>query len=170
MARIPTTPKADVRVMMLNVVDDFVNPNVVAPPLYMQVNPTTMSLNHAKKTTRTQTFSAYYEEYWGDELDTITCSNSTGGFVDPMAGYTNVYKTRTEAYFNFQNILDIYRNNGNVFDDQGRIIKRGYSIIYFQPGVYMGYFENFDYTETADSPYKFTFNFTFKVEKSYTSI
>lgn len=170
MPRIPLEPKYIARRMMLNIVDDFVNPTIVVPPLYMQINPQNMQIAYAKKINRTQTFAAFVEEYWGDDLDTITCSNTTGGFLSEEVGLTNIRKTETAAYSKFKEILDLYRNNGSVYDSMGRVVKRGAVVLYYHPSIYQGYFESFDYTESADMPFRFTFNFVFKVERSYTNV
>jgi hypothetical protein len=46
------------------------------------VNPATMSNNMSKIVTRTQTMTAFVEEHWGEELDTITFQGSTATFVN----------------------------------------------------------------------------------------
>ena len=171
MSNIPLAPtKFAARRVTINVVDDYINPTIVVPPLYLQINPSTFQMNYAKKINRTQTFAAYVEEYWGEDLDSITANNSTGGFISESDGITTINRTVTTPYFKFQDVLDVYRNNGNIYDNKGRVVKRGGVIIFNHPGVYLGFFENFDYTEDATSPYRFTFNFNFRVEKSYTSV
>jgi hypothetical protein len=168
MARIPIEPKFQSRRLAINLIEDNLNPTIILPPLYMQVNPQNLKQSFKKKTNRIQTIGGFVEQYWGDELDTMTVSASTGGFVHPNLGYTNVERTKTTPYFKFQDILDIYRNNGNTYDNMGRVVKRGSVIIFFDPGTYLGYFDNFEWSEDASSPFKFLFSFTFKVERSYT--
>ena len=167
---IPMEPQFDAKLMTLNVVDDAYNPSVLLPPLYMQVNPQNMVTAYAKKMNRYQTFSAFVEEHWGDELDTITCNNSTGGFYLKDLGLTNILKSATEPYQRFQDILDVYKNNGNYFNSSGRIIKKGNVVLNFDTSFYLGYFESFTYTESASNPFVFKFDFVYKVEKSYSSI
>jgi len=166
-----STPNFIAQRVYFNVITDLLNPNMIVPPLYMQINPHTFNQSFQKKIHRYTTFIAFIEEYWGDELDTISCSNSTGGFVlEPEDGIDHLTvcdRTKTISYFKFQDILDLYRNNGNVYDSTGRIVKKGNILLSFDVGVYYGYFENFNYTEDAESPYKFNFDFVFKVEKSY---
>jgi len=170
MPSIPLAPKYETRRLSINIIEDFYDPVVILPALYFQINPQDFQINYAKKTNRYQTFNAFVEEYWGEELDTITCSGSTGAFISEELGLDTINRTKTGSYFKFQDILDIYRNNGNVYNDSGRVLRKGKVVIFFDPGTYFGYFENFSYTESADSPFKFVFNFTFKVQKSYTGV
>ena len=167
---IPLKPKIVVRNVAFNVVEDILHPTIILPPLYMQINPQTLNQTFQKKINRTQTFGANVEEHWGDELDSISCSNSTGGFISEDFGLTTEKRSETLPYFKFQSVLDVYRNNGGIYDSLGRIIKKGQIVLYFNPGTYYGYFENFTYTEDASMPFRFVFDFTFKVEKSYTGV
>ncbi len=168
--KIPVAPKYETRRLAINIIEDFYNPVVILPPLYFQINPQNFEIAYAKKIHRYQTFDAYVEEYWGEELDTITCSNSTGGFISEELGLDTLNRARTKPFFKFQDILDVYRNNGNIYNSQGVVIKKGKVVVFFDPGTYFGYFENFNYTESAENPFRFTFNFTFKVQKSYTGV
>ena len=91
-------------------------------------------------------------------------------FVSEEDGYTNFNKTNTKSFFKFKDILDIYRNNGNTFSNTGRVIKKGSIVVFFDPGTYLGYFESFNWVEDANNPFRFTFDFTFKVKQSFTGI
>lgn len=167
---IPIKPKYETRRLAINIVEDIYSSSILLPPLYFQINPQTFNIAYAKKIHRYQTFSAYVEEYWGDELDTISCEGSTGAFISKDFGLDTIGRAKTEPYFKFQDVLDVYRNNGNVYDNRGRVIRKGKIVVFFDPGTYYGFFENFSYTENASSPFRFTFNFTFKVQKSYTGV
>jgi len=168
--RIPVAPKFETRRLAINIIEDSYEPTVLLPPLYFHINPQNFDIAYAKKIHRYQTFTAYVEEYWGDELDTITCSGSTGAFISKDLGLDTINRSRTDPYYKFQDILDAYRNNGNIYNDEGRILRKGKIVMFFDPGTYFGYFQDFSYTEDASSPFKFNFNFTFKVQKSYTGI
>ena len=168
--RIPTAPKFETRRLSINIIEDFYEPTVMLPAIYFHINPQNFNIAYAKKIHRYQTFNAYVEEYWGDELDTITCDGSTGAFISTELGLDTLNRAKTDPYFKFQDILDAYRNNGNIYNDKGRVLRKGKIVMFFDPGTYFGYFENFNYTESASSPFRFTFSFTFKVQKSYTGI
>lgn len=172
--RVPLGPKAESRRVSFNFVDDLgiPEPGVVLPPLYMQYNPQTWNQSFKKITTRYQTFGAFVEEYWGEDIDTISASATTGGFVlddhQSIGGYTTYHRRATAPFQKFQDLLDVYSNNGNTYDPKGRIIKKGSIVVFFDPGTYLGYFESFNWTEDANNPYRFVFDFTFKVIKSFT--
>jgi hypothetical protein len=168
--RIPTGPKFQARRLSLNIVDDNFGNNISLPPLFMNVNPQNLKHSFKKKTNRIQTIGGNVEQYWGEELDTISVTGSTGGFVHPEAGYTTVERSKTSAYFKFQDILNIYKNNGNIYDNNGLVIKRGNVILYFDPGTYIGFFSDFEWSENAETPFSFNFSFNFKVERSVTSL
>ena len=167
------TPKYQTRQLFFNLITDVLNPNMIVPPLYMHINPTTFNQGFQKKIQRYTTLNAFVEEYWGEELDTISCTGSTGGFfLDGETEYdvpslVSRNRNQTKSFFKFQDILDLYRNNGDVYDSNGRVIKKGHVILTFDIGTYYGYFENFNYLEDAETPYRFTFDFSYKVEKSY---
>jgi len=55
-------------------------------------------------------------------------------------------------------------------DAKRRVLRKGKVVVFFDPGTYFGYFENFTYSESGDSPFKFIFSFSFKVQKSYTGV
>lgn len=158
-------PRRDV---IFNIVEDMGanTSGEFLPPLYMQYNPQNWNHSYKKLITRTQTLGAYVEEYWGDELDTISASATTGGFITKDHGYTTFFRTESKPYQIFQDILDIYNNNGNVYDINGTITKKGAVLLYYDEGSYVGFFESFSYSEDSMNPYRFTFDFTFKITKS----
>ncbi len=55
------------------------------------VNPTSISNNMSRIVTRTQTMTAFVEEHWGEELDTLTFQGSTATFV---LGGNDIYAVR----------------------------------------------------------------------------
>jgi hypothetical protein len=168
---IPMGPKGEKRRISFNVIEDLsiINPTDVLPPLYMQYNPQSWNHSYKKIITRTQTLGAYVEEYWGDELDSISANATTGGFVikdEIGGGYTTIQRRESQPFQKFQDILDIYNNNGNIYDAKGNIVKKGAIVMYYDEGSYVGFFESFNYLEDALNPYRFTFDFVFKVTKS----
>jgi hypothetical protein len=166
--RIPMGPKGETRRVSFNILEDlsYTNPEDLLPPLYMQYNPQSWNHSYKKIITRTQTLSAYIEEYWGDELDTISANSTTGGFISEDHGYTTYFRRETKPFQKFQSILDIYNNNGNIYDAKGNIVKKGSVIMYYDEGSYIGFFESLNYSEDSLNPYRFTFDFVFKVIKS----
>jgi hypothetical protein len=47
----------------------------------LNINPSMINLNLAKIINRTQTMTGWIEEYWGEEIDTVTLQGSTAAFV-----------------------------------------------------------------------------------------
>jgi hypothetical protein len=46
------------------------------------------------------------------------------------------------------------------------VITRGYVVMKFKANTYMGYFKNLSWTMDAETPFQWTFNFTFQVERT----
>ena len=171
MNKINTNPKfATARYVAFNIIEDVLNPTAFLPPLYMLMNPETLKFNYRKIIHRYQTIACHVEEHWGDELDGISSNGSTGGFILDDIGYNTLGRSYTKAYFNFQDILDTYRNNGNVYANDGRVLRKGSICISYDEGTYFGLFESFNYEEDSEKPFKFTFDFEFKVTDSYTGV
>ena len=67
----------------------------------MYINPQNIQYSHKKLITQEKTKGGYTLQYWGEELDTITANNSTGGFVVEDLGITNLYKSQSRSFFKF---------------------------------------------------------------------
>ena len=178
--------------------------------LVLLINPTTASVNLSKMVNRTQTMTAWWEDHWGEELDTITFAGSSAGFlwegpvpivapntssstfqttdqaqdvydqynqipdmgiVDPhgvgdVSGLTVRRRRDTVAYDEFRKIIQLMNANGATFDLHGRVNNRAYIELRYDYAAYRGYFESFDITENAESPFKFNYITTFKSEKT----
>lgn len=50
------------------------------------------------------------------------------------------------------------------------VMTRGYVAMKYRNNVYLGYFKSLSWTQDADSPFQWKFNFTFQVEKTYTAL
>lgn len=50
------------------------------------------------------------------------------------------------------------------------VMTRGYVAMKYRNNVYLGYFKSLSWTQDAESPFQWKFNFTFQVEKTYTSL
>jgi len=58
----------------------------------LMINPASLSSNLSKIINRTQTMTAFVEEHWGEELDTITFQGMTAAFV---TGGNDIYSVRS---------------------------------------------------------------------------
>jgi hypothetical protein len=50
------------------------------------------------------------------------------------------------------------------------VMTRGYVAMRYRNNVYLGYFKSLSWTQDAESPFQWKFNFTFQVEKTYTAL
>jgi len=47
---------------------------------------------------------------------------------------------------------------------------RGFVAMKYRNNVYLGYFKTLSWTQDAENPFQWHFNFTFQVEKTYTAL
>lgn len=133
--------------------------------LVMHVNPQNFNENHTKKIERIQTRGGFVEQHWGDELSEVSADGSTGAFVNLYTGLSSVLRQQTIAWDRYQDLYDLFHNNGSVHDPNGNIVLQGNVMLLYDKGTYLGYFRAFDVEETADSPFAFKVNWTFKVQE-----
>lgn len=50
------------------------------------------------------------------------------------------------------------------------VMSRGYVAMHYRNNVYLGYFKSLSWTQDAESPFQWKFNFSFQVEKTYTAL
>jgi hypothetical protein len=50
------------------------------------------------------------------------------------------------------------------------VMSRGYVAMRYRNNIYLGYFKSLSWTQDAESPFQWKFNFTFQVEKTYTAL
>jgi hypothetical protein len=145
--------------------------------LILHINPDEMTERKVKKINRTQTKGGWIEYHWGDELDELSATQSTGSFFHAQHGLTGeaMYRRDTIAYDRFKDILDLYQSNGSVQDDDGTILFQGDIIINYAGAGYTekryeGYFNSFSYAEDVTKPWLFSLTWNFKVKRSDTYV
>lgn len=162
------------------VVFDILGPDQetsILPPglrMVLHVNPTTMNIKSNRKVERIQTKGGFVEQHWGDDTDGIDFNAATGGFMRLYTGLTNVTapqstggsRRETLAYDAYLDALALFHNNGSVYDINGQVALQGIIKVTFDGGVYLGWFNNFSVSETAEKPYMFelTADMTIDVE------
>lgn len=134
--------------------------------LVLHVNPSTINESKNKRIERFQTRGGWVEQHWQDELDEISCDGSTGAFMNVLTGLASILRQRTIAWDRFRDLYDLYRNNGSVYDPYGNIVLQGDVMLMYDRGTYIGYFKQFDFEETDDSPFAFKMSWTFKVTQT----
>lgn len=164
----PQTSDAQRLVMSFDILDPNGNSlSSVAnfPLLLLHVNPDNFSKRYAPIITRGITRGGYVEYHWGDVLDEITASGSTGAFINTNVGLAAGKPRRASiAFAKYEDLIAVYRNNGMIYDDNGNIIFSGQIRILFDGNTYNGYFSTFAPVEEASQPFTFQLSWTFKVK------
>lgn len=156
-------------------------------PLYdlalaLYVNPESVDESLTKAKNVVMTYGGYVEFVWPDELDSISASGSTGGFISPQYGYTAAASKApgaagelsgrhgTIAYERFLDHIELFRNNGMIYDAYGVPQIRGRVIMISDRGWFTGHFTSFDVTEEETNPFLFELSWEFKIESTIYNI
>lgn len=162
----------------------FLNRDV--DPITILSRPENISFQYRKRIQRYRTRGAWIEEDWGDELDRISGSGRTDTFIHPEIGLTSAdpidkkgatrqFAFETQAYREFKELVELYRQNGITYNDLGNPIDGPYDssvtqanavTMEYRESVYRGFFEDFTWTEDADTPFNFSWSFSFVVLKT----
>ena len=137
--------------------------NIIIPDLAMKINPTNLSENFQKLINRKRTKGGFIVEHWGDQLDSISATGVTGGFMNER-GLTNENRRDTSAFQSFESLISIYRNNGSIYSTRdGSLVAQGSIIMYYDDTIRHGFFETFSVDESPEKPYNIDYQFTFKI-------
>ena len=138
--------------------------------LVLWANPSEMSLSYSRKVERIQTRGGFVEQHWGDDTQSISFTAVTGGFMRLFSGLSNVTSpelggTRrdTLAYDRYLDFLALFHNNGSVYDVAGQVGLQGIIKITFDGGSYLGWFNSFNVSESADKPFMFSLTADFDI-------
>ena len=133
------------------------------PDLVMKINPRNLSTKYTQLINRKRTIGGFIEEHWGEQLDELSASGITRGFYDEN-GLTNLNRRNTDGYREFEKLINIYRNNGSIYDHKtGAIIAQGTIVMNYDGNIQHGYFENFSVNEISEKQFNLQYDFTFKV-------
>lgn len=136
--------------------------------LNFRVNPKGFDRSYKKIVDRVQTRGGWVEYHGGDELDTINVNGTTGAFIDDNGLIVNIaqgrYDTRTWKEYN--KLINLFRNNGSLFDRRGLIYDTGFVVLHYDAGVYSGLFDSLEVKEDISSPYQYEYSFSFVVQKT----
>lgn len=133
--------------------------------LYMHVNPAAIGFSYSKIINRIQTLGGFVEQHFGEQLIEISVSHTTGAFVHVGSGVTALNRKETIAYRKMQHLIDIFKSNGSVYDDKGRVQFKGGIRMVYSGGIYDGYFTNLSIEETGDKPFNLELSWGFKIVK-----
>ena len=159
-------------------------------PLYpyalaLHVNPANLSERMNKSKTVAMTKGGFVEWQWPDDLDGLSASGSTGAFIGPDTGLISGSDGRrsssnlpvdsqiitpgrkqTIAWERQEDLLELFHNNGKIYNAQGIPVLRGRVMMIYDRGIYSGHFTTFSVKETDEKAYSFELTWDFKVESS----
>ncbi len=138
------------------------------PPLAFLINPTTFSQSLNKKTEEFFTRAGWNQEFWGEELDTFTLEGQIGGTFTDKFGLSRFFRRDSSSYQNLMQLYLYYKNNGRVFEDLDprRIAVVANVVITYDSVKFIGMFDSFEITETADQPFNLKYDFTFTARQT----
>lgn len=137
-------------------------------------NPESVDFSYEQTIERIQTKGGHVEQHWGEGLRSISFSMTTGGFKRLYSGLSNITGggidvggTRRESinYDKYLDMLALFHNNGQIYDSNGQIVFSGKIKVTYDGGIYLGWFGDFEVTESAEKPYQFDLSTSFTVEE-----
>jgi len=153
-------------------------------PLYshllaLHTNPRSVDEKMTKGKTVVPTYGGFVEFVWPDDFDSISCSHSTGAFISANSnggGLTSGGDIRddnglssdrkgTIAWERQEDLLELFHNNGMVYDSHGIPAIRGRIMMIYDRGIFIGYFTTFQVTEDDSHAFSFELSWEFKVEQ-----
>jgi len=150
--------------------------------LAMHVNPKTFGEKFTKSKNVVMTYGGFVEFIWPDELDTLSAEGTTGAFLGPLIGLASgsdgtgsniggfdsqpgaTGRHGSMAWERQEDMLDVFRHNGIVFDGFGSPAIRGRVMCVYDRGIYLGSFRTFQVKEDDSHAYSFELTWEFKVE------
>ena len=149
---------------------------IIAPgtnePIYehllaLHTNPASVEEKMTKGKTVVPTYGGFVEFVWPDDFDSVSCSHSTGAFIsaNPSGGGLTSNRRTTIAWERQEDLLELFHNNGMVFDSHGAPAIRGHVMMIYDRGIYIGYFTSFQVTEDDTHAFSFELSWEFKVEQ-----
>jgi len=173
------------RPMLFQVVDP-VNRPLWHYLLALHTNPSSFSEKFTKSKNTVMTYGGFVEFIWPDELDSLSASHTAGAFLGPFTGLTAGSEGRpmrndrsglatragehgrhgTIAWERQEDLLEVFRQNGNIFNGRGQPAIRGRVMCIYDRGVYIGHFMTFSVKETDEKPFTFELDWEFKVEET----
>lgn len=138
--------------------------------LVLHVNPSTMNLSYSKLKDSIQTRGGFQEQHFGDQLTDISCEVTSGAFIHVDTGLAVASRRDTIAYEKFFHLVDLFKNNGLVYDNKGVVRYRGTIRLTFDGGTFDGSFRSLNINESSTNPFQLTCDFAFKVEREAQSV
>ncbi len=148
--------------------------------LALHTNPNSLDERMTKSISTKMSYGAFIEFVWVDELDTISCTASTGAFLNIYGGLATASfstpngvdpsRRNTMAWERMEDLIELFRGNGCIFNDRGQPVLRGRVMCLYDRGSFIGHFTSFSVKETATTPYAFELTWEFEVENTIYTI
>jgi hypothetical protein len=141
--------------------------------LALHTNPGSLEEHMAKTKNVVPTYGGFVEFVWPDELTTLSASHSTGAFLTPDSGLTagsdtggSTGRRNSMAWERQEDLLEVFHNNGVVFDGNGLPAIRGKVMMIYDRGMFLGHFTTFEVDESDDKPWSFELTWEFRAEQT----
>ncbi len=147
-------------------------------PLYpvmlaCHVNPQSLQERMRKTKSFVMTQGGYVEYIWPDELDTLSSEQTTGAFLGPKTGLVggdssggSDGRQGTIAWERQEDMLELFHQNGVVYNSRGRPIMRGRIMCLYDRGIFSGHFTHWSVDEDETKPFQFGLSWEFTVEQT----
>jgi len=141
----------------------------IIPDLTMLINPQNLDTSYTPLITETRTLGGFVQEFWGEQLTSISASGRTAMFYSDN-GLTVADAKDTDAYHNFIRLVNIYRNNGKIYSptstNANRISAIGTIILTYSEKQFEGFFQSFTVKELPEKPFTLDYDFAFKITRT----
>jgi hypothetical protein len=145
--------------------------------LALHTNPGSLEERMTKSKTVVPTFGGFVEYVWPDELSSVSASHSTGAFLTPDSGLSSgsdafdkggasTGRKNSMAWERQEDLIEVFHNNGVVYDGEGLPAIRGKVLMIYDRGLYIGLFTTFEVEESDDKPWTFDLTWEFKAEQT----
>jgi hypothetical protein len=144
------------------VIFDIPGLSLTIPPLVMYLNPEDISISRKPDIAMVATATYDVAYYYGTDPTDIAINGHTGLFFHPNTGMVDIFRYMSPAYKFFSLLFEMYRNNGTVQDTNAVVMFWRPITLTYEDRIYKGFFKDFRYSESGETPYgfKYSINFT----------
>jgi hypothetical protein len=133
----------------------------------MFVNPNELTWDLGNKRQQVdEPLEGNFESNFPSDFETLSVSGTSGAFIHDDVGILFTEREDTVAYQKFQALIEIIKNNGMTYNNEGRPTDVSPLNVYYLGAVWAGNFRSFISTEEDSSPIQFRIQFEFKVDKT----
>ena len=132
-------------------------------PLTLYINPTDITRSLGKRSQEQFGGGGHIVEHSGDEHDKLSCSGKIGATFTHKTGLTRQFRRNSASYQQLMHLFILYKNNGYLYEinDTSRISLVGSVVITYDSETWVGQFDAFAMSESADSPFTMGYSFEF---------